>query len=52
MDFDQSTIVLETQRTMQGFELGKRVGLLHHIDDTIVVIAKISSTTTVGQLHN
>ena len=32
--------------------MGERVGLLHHIHDTIVVSAIISSTAAVAQLHN
>ena len=51
MDFDQSITILETQRTERGFEVGERVGLLHHIHDTIVATAIISSTTAIGHLH-
>ena len=52
MDFNQSITKLETKRTIHGFELSKRIGLLYHIDNTMMAIAKISSTTIVGQLHN
>ena len=52
MDVDQSITILETQRTKWGFELGERVGLLHHIHDTMVANAIISSTAAVGQLYN
>ena len=52
MDVDQSITILETQRTKRGFEVGERVGLLHHIHDTMVANAIISSTTAVAQLHN
>ena len=52
MDFDQSITIFETQRTIRGFEVGEKVGLLHHIHNTMVAIAIISSRATVGQLHN
>ena len=52
MDIDQSNTKLETQRTKLGFEVGERVGLLHHIHDTTVASAIISSTTVVAQLYN
>ena len=52
MNFDQSIIILETQRTIQGFEVGERVGLLHHIHNTMVATAIISSIARVDQLHN
>ena len=52
MDFYQSITILKTQRTIHEFKLDKRVELLHHIDDTIVTIAKISSIAAVDQLHN
>ena len=52
MDIDQSITILETQRTKRGFQVGERVGLLHHIHDTIVASAIILSTTTDAQLHN
>ena len=50
--FNQSSIVLETQRTIHGFEVGKRIGLLHSMENIMVAIAKISSTATIGELHN
>ena len=52
MDVDQSSTKLETQRTKLRFEVGERVGLLHHIHDTMVASAIISSTAAVAQLHN
>ena len=52
MDVDQSITILETQRTKRGFQVGERVGLLHHIHDTTVARAIISSTTADAQLHN
>ena len=52
MDVDQSITILETQRTKQGFQVGERVGLLHHIQDTAVASAIILSTATDAQLHN
>ena len=52
MDVNQSSTILETQRTKLGFEVGERVGLLHHIYDTMVASAIISSTAAVAQLHN
>ena len=52
MDVDQSITILETQRAKRGFEVGERVGLLHHIHNTMVATAIISSTAVVGQLHN
>ena len=52
MDFNHSITILETQRTIQGFEVGERVGLLHHIQDIMVVTATISSTAGIDKLHN
>ena len=52
MDVDQSITILETQRTERGFEVGEKVGLLHHIHDTIVASAIISSIAAIAQLHN
>ena len=52
MDIDQSITILETQRIKRGFEVGEIVGLLHHIHDTMVASAIISSTTAVAQLLN
>ena len=52
MDIDQSITILETQRTKQGFQVGERVGLLHHIHDTTVASAIIFSTAADAQLHN
>ena len=52
MDFDQSNTILETQRTIRGFEVEERVELLHHIHDTMVATTIISSTTAIGQLQN
>ena len=52
MDIDQSNTVVETQRTKLRFEVGERVGLLHHIHDTMVASAIISSIAVVVQLHN
>ena len=52
MDVDHSSTILETQRTKLRFEVGKRVGLLHHIHDTMVASAIISSRAVVAQLHN
>ena len=52
MDVDQSITILETQRTKWGFQVGERVGLLHHIHDTTVASAIILSTVADAQLHN
>ena len=52
MEFDQTITILETQRTIHGFKLGKQVILLYCIDNTMVAIAKILSTATFDQLHN
>ena len=52
MDVDQSITILETQRTKRGFQVGERVGLLHHIHDTKVASAIILSTAAESQLHN
>ena len=52
MDFDQSIPIFETQRIVQGFEVGETVRLFHHIHDTIIVTETISSTAGVEQLHN
>lgn len=50
---DPTSIVLETQEVEKnGFQLGEKVSLLHIIDDIVVAIATISSTTNAGQLHN
>ena len=52
MHFNQSSIVCETQRTIQGFEVGERVGLVHSMENIMVAIAKISSTAAIRELHN
>ena len=52
MHFNQSSIVCETQRTIQGFEVGERVGLLHSMENIMVAIAKISSTAAIPELYN
>ena len=52
MDVDQSNTILETQRTKWGFQVGERVGLLHHIHYTTVASAIILSTAADAQLHN
>ena len=52
MDVNQSITILETQRTKRGFQVGERVGLLHHIHDTTVASAIILSTAADAQLHN
>ena len=52
MDVDQSITILKTQRTKRGFQVGERVGLLHHIHDTTVASAIILSTAADAQLHN
>ena len=44
MDVDQSITILETQRTKRGFQVGERVGLLHHIHGTTVASAIMLST--------
>ena len=48
MGFDQSITILEIQRIIQRFEMGERAGLFHHIHNTMVAIAKISSIAIVG----
>ena len=52
MDVDQSNTIFETQRTKRGFQVGERVGLLHHIHNTTVASAIILSTIADAQLHN
>ena len=52
MDVDQRITIFETQRTKWGFQVGERVGLLHHIHDTTVASAIILSTTADAQLYN
>ena len=52
MDVDQSITILETQRTKRGFQVGERVGLLHHINDTTMASAIILSTAADARLHN
>ena len=52
MHFNQSSIIFETQRTIHGFEVDERVGLLHSMEHIMVAITKISSTAVIGELHN
>ena len=51
MDVDQSITIFETQRTKRRFQVGERVGLLHHIHDTTMASAIILSTAVDAQLH-
>ena len=52
MHVNQRNIVLETQRTIHGFEVGERVELLHSMENIMVAIAKISSIAAIGELYN
>ena len=52
MDFNHNITILETQRTIQGFEVEERIELLHHIQDIMVATATISSTARIDKLHN
>ena len=52
MHFNQSSTVLETQRIIHGFEVDERVELFRSMENIMVAIAKISSTTAIGELHN